>query len=203
MKVSTATDELLIASIRESIAVKQEILEDSQTLDTVQRAGLAMADAVNAGHRLFFFGNGGSAADAQHLAAEFVGRFERERAALPATALTVNSSALTAISNDYGYDVVFARQIEAFGRAGDVAIGISTSGRSPSVVAGLRAAKAKGMVTVGMTGGRTNALSEYADYCICVPSKRTPRIQEAHIMIGHGFCEIVEQILREQQNWGG
>ncbi len=200
MKIPTVTDELLIASIRESISVKQDILDDAQLLDTVQRVGMVMADALNAGNRLFFFGNGGSAADAQHLAAEFVGRFERERAALPATALTVNTSALTAISNDYGYEVVFARQIEAFGGAGDVAIGISTSGRSASVVAGLRAAKARGMVTVGMTGSRTSLLSEYADYCICVPSERTPRIQEAHIMIGHGFCEIVEQMLRERQN---
>jgi D-sedoheptulose 7-phosphate isomerase len=194
MKIPTATHELLAASIRESILVKRQILEDASVLDRIVQVGQAIANAFRAGHKLFLFGNGGSAADAQHLAAEFIGRFERERAPFPAIALTVNTSAITAISNDYAYEMVFARQVEALGTAGDVAIGISTSGRSPSVLAGLRAAKAKGMVTVGMTGSGGDVLLELTDHCIRVPSRRTARIQEAHIMIGHSFCEIVEHL---------
>lgn len=193
MKIPTAVDELA-AAIRESILVKQQILEDPDALDRIVQVGQAIANAFRAGHKLLLFGNGGSAADAQHLAAEFVGRFECERSPLPAIALTVNTSAITAISNDYGYEMVFARQIEALGAAGDVAIGISTSGRSPSVLAGFGAAKAKGMVTVGMTGSGADILFERIEHCIRVPSRRTARIQEAHIMIGHAFCEIVEHL---------
>jgi D-sedoheptulose 7-phosphate isomerase len=138
------------------------------------------------------FGNGGSAADAQHIAAEFVGRFQMERTPLPALALTVNTSALTGIGNDYDYVNVFSRQVEALGQAGDVAVGITTSGKSPNVIKGLAAAKAKGMVTVGLTGKFGTMLQEVSKYCLCVPSDQTPRIQESHILIGHIVSQVTE-----------
>ena len=144
---------------------------------------------------MLLFGNGGSAADAQHIAAEFVGRYYLDRPALPAQALTVNTSSLTAIANDYDYDQIFSRQIEAFGQAGDVAIGISTSGNSRNIVEALRVAKRKDMVTVGMTGESGGQLKVEVDYCICVPSRDTPRIQEAHILVGHILSELVEQAI--------
>jgi D-sedoheptulose 7-phosphate isomerase len=139
------------------------------------------------------FGNGGSAADAQHLAAELVGRYQHERRALPALALTANTSTLTAIGNDYSYERVFARQLEALGSPGDVAVGISTSGKSPNVLSAMRTAKEIPVTTVGMTGMQGGDLAGLADYCICVPSEQTPRIQEGHILIGHILCEVIEQ----------
>lgn len=157
-----------------------------------------MIRAIEGGKKVFFFGNGGSAADAQHLAAELVGRFDRERRALPAIALTTDTSALTAISNDYSYEVVFARQLEGLGSSGDIAVGISTSGRSASVLRGIGAAKKVGAITVGMTGLPGTELSALADYCICVPSDRTARIQEAHILIGHILCKIIDEGLARQ-----
>jgi D-sedoheptulose 7-phosphate isomerase len=148
--------------------------------------------ALTNGHKLLLFGNGGSAADAQHIAAEFVGRFQMERTPLPALALTVNTSALTGIGNDYDYVNVFSRQVEALGQAGDVAVGITTSGKSPNVIKGLAAAKAKGLVTVGLTGKFGTMLQEVSKYCLCVPSDQTPRIQESHILIGHIVSQITE-----------
>jgi D-sedoheptulose 7-phosphate isomerase len=145
------------------------------------------------GGKLLLFGNGGSAADAQHIAAEFVGRFAIERAALPAFALSVNTSCVTAIGNDYGFDQVFARQIEAFGKPGDVALGISTSGNSPNVLLGLAKAREVGLITVALTGDSECKMKNDADYCICVPSRETPRIQECHILIGHAIAELVEK----------
>jgi D-sedoheptulose 7-phosphate isomerase len=155
----------------------------------------AVAGRLRDGGMLVLFGNGGSAADAQHIAAEFVGRFYLDRAALPAQALTVNTSSLTAIGNDYTYDQIFSREIEAFGQAGDVAIGISTSGNSRNVIEALRVAKRKDMVTVGMAGESGGQLKAETDYCICVPSRDTPRIQEAHILVGHILSELVEQAI--------
>ena len=138
------------------------------------------------------FGNGGSAADAQHIAAEFVGRFQIERTPLPALALTVNTSALTGIGNDYAYENVFSRQIEALGSAGDVAVGISTSGKSPNVLRALAVAKAKGLVAVAFSGRFGSKLQEVSHYCLCVPSEETPRIQESHILIGHIISQLTE-----------
>ncbi|MGH9641616.1 MAG: SIS domain-containing protein, partial [Terriglobales bacterium] len=135
---------------------------------------------------------GGSAADAQHLAAEFVGRYLKERSALPALALTANTSALTAIANDYAYDLVFARQVQAVGNRGDVAFGISTSGNSPNVVKAMEVAAATGLVTVGLTGASGGRLRCVVEHCLCVPSNDTPRIQECHILTGHILCEIIE-----------
>jgi D-sedoheptulose 7-phosphate isomerase len=178
--------------IEASIAVKQQLLRYTEICAEVAER---IIRAISIGNKLLLFGNGGSAADAQHLAAEFVGRYYLNRPALPAQALTVNTSSLTAIGNDFDYDQIFSRQIEAFGQAGDVAIGISTSGNSRNVIEALRAAKQKDIVTVGMTGENGGQLREVADFCICVPSADTPRIQEAHILVGHILCEIVEQAI--------
>jgi len=178
--------------IEDSIAVKQRLLEYTEMCAEVAEK---IIEAIKSGSKVLLFGNGGSAADAQHIAAELVGRYYLERPALPAQALTVNTSTLTAIGNDYTYDQIFARQIEAFGQAGDVAIGISTSGSSRNVIEALRAAKRKEMVTVGMTGESGGQLKAEVDYCICVPSADTPRIQEAHILVGHILSELVEQAI--------
>jgi len=154
-----------------------------------------LLEALQRGNKPLLFGNGGSAADAQHIAAELVGRFAFDRCPLPALALSVNSSCLTAIGNDYGFEFVFARQIQALGHAGDVAIGISTSGNSPNVVCALERAKTMGLHTVGFTGRRGGKLKTLVDHCICVPSEETPRIQECHILIGHIISELVERAI--------
>ena len=151
--------------------------------------------AYRCGHAMLLFGNGGSAADAQHIAAELVGRFRLERPALRAEALTVNTSALTAIANDFSFDAVYARQIEAFGQPGDVAIGLSTSGRSPNVVRALETARRLGLRTVAMTGSAGGPAREVAEFWVGVPSADTPRIQESHIMIGHIWCELIESAM--------
>jgi len=155
----------------------------------------ACVAAVRDGHKVIFFGNGGSAADSQHLAAEFVSRFTKDRVALAGLSLTTDTSALTAIGNDYGYEKVFERQIQALGRAGDVAIGISTSGNSPNVLLGLAAAKEVGITPAGFGGGDGGKMVGLADPLILVPSKVTARIQEMHILIGHMICGAVEQEL--------
>jgi D-sedoheptulose 7-phosphate isomerase len=160
------------------------------------RAVDLVADALKADRKILLFGNGGSAADAQHISAELVGRFLGERKGLPAIALTTDTSALTAIANDYGYDEVFARQVRALGRAGDVAIGISTSGKSPSVLRAIEAAKELGMKTLGLTGGTGGALAGLVDVSLCVSaSTLSCRIQETHILIGHVLCELVDRRL--------
>ncbi|MFN7926632.1 MAG: D-sedoheptulose 7-phosphate isomerase [Blastocatellia bacterium] len=175
---------------RESIAVKQALLETQA--DTIAAVGAKLVTAMRNGNTLFLCGNGGSAGDAQHIAAELVGRFTKERRALPAVALTTNTSALTALGNDYEYSIVFSRQLEAFGKAGDVLIGISTSGNSPNVLHALQTAQNLGMVTVGLTGETGGKTKAEAEHCICAPSRDTARIQESHILIGHILCEIVE-----------
>ena len=152
----------------------------------------AIIRSLRRGGRVFFFGNGGSASQSQHLAAELVGRFHEDRRPLAAMALTENTASLTAISNDYNYEIVFARQIEGLGRRGDVAIGLSTSGRSPNVVAALAAARRLGLFTAGFTAGEGGAMAAVCDVCLRVPSSSTPRIQEAHLLIGHTICELVD-----------
>jgi D-sedoheptulose 7-phosphate isomerase len=183
--------------IEDSINVKQQLLRQTQIWAEVAQN---IIQSIKRGNKVLLFGNGGSAADAQHIAAEFVGRYYLDRPALPAQALTVNTSSLTAIGNDYAYDQIFSRQIEAFGQAGDVAIGISTSGNSPNVIEAMRAAKYKGMITIGMTGASGGQLKDETDYCICVPSRDTPRIQEAHILVGHVLSELVEQAIFGNSN---
>jgi D-sedoheptulose 7-phosphate isomerase len=183
---------LIQQRIRTSIAVKQELLKQSALLAQVAEK---LIEAYEAGKKILVFGNGGSAADAQHIAAELVGKYYMDRRPLPAEALTLNTSSLTAIGNDYAFERIFARQVEALGNPGDVAIGISTSGNSPNVIEAIRAAKKKGMITIGLTGAEGGRLRNEVDYCICVPSKDTPRIQEAHILIGHIWCELIERAL--------
>ena len=161
----------------------------------VEAAAAAMIGALRAGRTLFFFGNGGSAADAQHLAAEFVNRFAADRRALPAIALTTDSSVLTSIGNDSDFSRIFARQVEALGRTGDVAIGISTSGRSPNVVEGLRAARAGGLVTIGFTGEAGGPMRDLCRHVLAVPCRTTARIQEVHILAGHILCQLVDDAL--------
>lgn len=166
---------------------------DAELHNTVGAVALACVQALRNGGKVLFCGNGGSAADAQHLAGEFVSRFHYDRAPLAGIALTTDTSVLTAIGNDYGYEKVFERQVLGLGRKGDVLVGISTSGRSPNVLRAMEAARSIGMVTVGMTGNQREAIEQVADHCIRIPSRSTPKIQEGHIVMGHALCALVEQ----------
>jgi D-sedoheptulose 7-phosphate isomerase len=177
----------------DSIALKQRFFAESAGL--LADVGHRLTECLRSGGKILTFGNGGSAADAQHLAAELVGRFLRDRAALPAMALTTDPSVITAIGNDMGYEAVFRRQVEAHGRPGDVAIGISTSGRSPNVVDALRLARSRGLLTVGMTGGGGGRLEGLVHYLIDVPHHETARIQEVHTMVVHVLCQFVEEAM--------
>lgn len=165
--------------------------------EEIARAAARIAACIRAGGKVMFCGNGGSAADSQHIAAELSGRFLAERRALPGLALTVDTSALTAIGNDYGFERIFARQVEALGRPGDVLVALSTSGNSPNVLAAVAAARRLGIVCIGMTGARGGALRAACDLCLCVPSEATPRIQEMHIAIGHALCDLLDSDLSE------
>jgi D-sedoheptulose 7-phosphate isomerase len=187
-------------SIEASIGVKRLLLNSSEVVSGIARVTQILIEAFEKGSKPLLFGNGGSAADAQHIAAEFVGRFAFNRPALPALALSVNTSAITAIGNDYSFDLVFARQIEALGRPGDVAIGISTSGDSANVLEAVTVAKKLGLYTVAMTGASGGRLKTTVDYCLCAPSNETPRIQECHILIGHIISELVEQTIFHEQS---
>lgn len=178
--------------IAASIAVKQEILSDSAIQQTVQDITDAVVQAFQSGHKVMFCGNGGSAADAQHLAAEFSGRFYKNRRALPSDALHCNTSYLTAVANDYSYDDIYSRLVDGTMEKGDVLIGISTSGNSPNIVKAFETARAKGITTVGFTGAAGGKMKELSDYLLNVPSTVTPRIQESHILLGHIICELTE-----------
>ena len=178
--------------LRETARNFDLMASDVELVGLIERVAGACVAALGNGHKVLFAGNGGSAADAQHLAAELVSRYAYDRPGLPAFALTTDTSVLTAIGNDYGYDYLFARQLEAVGAAGDVFFGISTSGRSPNVLNAFDAARAKGLVTVGMTGRAGGQMPERCDYLLRVPSDSTPRIQEGHIAVGHAICQIVE-----------
>ncbi|MDE2058455.1 MAG: D-sedoheptulose 7-phosphate isomerase [candidate division NC10 bacterium] len=182
--------EIAEAIFRESAGLQLAFLEGH--LDLMVRATGAIAGALRAGRKVLVFGNGGSAADAQHLAGELVNRFLLDRPALPAIALTTDGSVLSGISNDRGYAEVFARQVEALGSAGDVAIGISTSGQSPSVVCGIETADRLQLCTVAFTGGDGGKLAGLANYAFVVPSRSTPRIQEVHATLGHALCQLIE-----------
>lgn len=175
----------------EHLAVANAVMQ-SDILQQIERIAAAIKQALANGNKVLFCGNGGSAADSQHLAAEFVGRFQKERQGLPAIALTVDTSILTAVGNDYGFDRVFARQVEALGQAGDVLVGISTSGNSPNVVQTIELAQAKGMYCVGMTAAGGGKMKQICDECIAVPAQVTARAQEMHILIGHILCELVD-----------
>ena len=182
------------AQVKASASVKEALLADEAALQRIVCVAQLLVDTYKAGGKTLWAGNGGSAADAQHMATELVSKFRLERKGLPSIALTVNTSTLTAVGNDYGYDRVFARQIEAFGKAGDVFIGISTSGNSENLLKALEACKAHGVVTVALVGAKPCAMDAY-DYVIHIPSEDTPRIQECQTLIGHILCDAVEQSL--------
>ena len=179
--------------IQASINVKQALLEDEKLINSIGTSVEIITSAFKNGNKVLFCGNGGSAADAQHLAAEFSGRFYTDRHALPAEALHVNTSYLTAVANDYSFDVVYSRMITGIGNKGDVLIGLSTSGNSGNIINAINAAKEKGMTTIAFTGATGGKMKDICDLLFNVPSTDTPRIQESHILIGHIICELVEK----------
>jgi D-sedoheptulose 7-phosphate isomerase len=189
------SNDAIIRAIGDSISVKQKILEDEGLLNSIHDIADECIAAYRQGNRVLLAGNGGSAADAQHIAAEFVGRYAFDRPGLPAIAFTTDTSMLTAIANDYGFDQIFRRQLEANGSKDDVFIGISTSGNSANVVAALQRARELDIITVGLTGQGGGEMQLLCDYCLQVPSTSTPRIQESHIMLGHIICDLVEETL--------
>jgi D-sedoheptulose 7-phosphate isomerase len=184
---------LIKTIIQESINTKTKILADEQLLANIDKLTNVSVDALKKGNRLYFCGNGGSAADAQHLAAEFSGRFYLDRDALPAEALHCNTSYLTAVANDYSFDVIYARLVKGIMQTGDILIGLSTSGNSTNIIQAFEIARGKGIVTAGFTGESGGKLKDLSDYLFNVPSKNTPRIQECHIMIGHIICQLSEE----------
>lgn len=186
----------VIRSLRDGAELRVQLIETCA--ERAVQAAYVIYGCFRRGGKILLFGNGGSAADAQHIAAEFVGRFARDRSALPALALTTDTSALTAIGNDYGFEQVFVRQVQALGRPGDVAVAISTSGRSPNVLAGVEAARERGLRSIGFTGANGSSLARTVDLPIVIPSQSTARIQECHIAIGHIICEIVETLLASE-----
>ncbi len=183
----------MVRSLREGAKLRLQLID--RCTEPVIQASDTIRRCFQHGGKVLLFGNGGSAADAQHIAAEFLGRFSQDRSPLPALALTTDTSALTAISNDYSFEEVFARQVRGLGRPGDVAVAISTSGQSPNVVAGVVAARQRGLSSIGLTGGDGGLLARSVDIPIIVPSFSTARIQECHITIGHILCEVVETLL--------
>jgi len=183
----------IIKQIKHSIRVKEMILENIQIVDEVKNITLAIVEAYRNGNKTLLAGNGGSAADAQHIAGELVSRFYFDRPALASIALTTDTSILTAVGNDYGYEHIFSRQIQANGKAGDVFIAISTSGNSKNIVKAILEAKKMNIITVGLTGENGGKVAEISDFVIKIPSKDTPRVQESHILIGHIISEIVEK----------
>jgi D-sedoheptulose 7-phosphate isomerase len=185
--------QLIDGFVAESLRVKAQFFQENK--ERIAETATILAHGLRNGRKILFFGNGGSAADAQHMAAELVGRFGPERPAVPAISLSTDTSILTAVGNDYGYNRVFARQIEALGQAGDAAIGISTSGNSPSILEAIDVARSKGLFTVGFTGETGGKMKERTEVLFQVPSRQTPRIQETHILLGHIICELVDREL--------
>ena len=179
--------------IKESILVKNEILENSKIKNTINKSVDIILEALKRGNKLYFCGNGGSAADAQHLAAEFTGRFYLDRQALPAEALHCNTSYMTAVANDYSYEDVYSRMIEGVSKPGDVLIGLSTSGNSKNIIKALKVAKLNKLHTISFTGLNGGLMKNHSDYLLDIPSENTPRIQECHILIGHIICQLVEK----------
>ena len=193
-------EKLIIDKINQTLRVKQNILKDNEMIKKIDEITRAIINAYKENKKVVLFGNGGSAADAQHLACELVGKFYLERKALASIALTTNTSELTAIANDYNFNRVFARQVEALINSGDIVIGITTSGNSLNVIEGIKEAKLRGAVTIGFTGASGGKLKEDVDYLLAVPSEDTPNIQELHIMVGHIICYLIEKELFGGQN---
>jgi D-sedoheptulose 7-phosphate isomerase len=186
---------LAIARLRDCASVMQGLLDSEEYMKALVAVADAMTKCLRSGNKILFLGNGGSAADAQHLAAELSGRFLRERPSLSGWALTTNSSAMSAIGNDYSFDDVFARQIQGIGSPGDIAFAISTSGNSPNVLKAVGVARDKKLIAIGLAGKSGGKLRGLVDHCICIPSDQTPRIQEAHIVTGHILCELIDEEL--------
>ncbi len=182
----------IIDILKENIKIKEDLKSQSSLIIKISKT---IIEAYKKGKKVVLFGNGGSAADAQHISTEFVGKFYIERESLPALALTTNTSSITATANDFGYDKVFERQVSSLVNDGDIVIGISTSGNSPNVIMGLEKAKEKGAITIGFTGQKENKIEKITNYCLKVPSTDTPRIQEGHITVGHIICYLVEKEL--------
>jgi D-sedoheptulose 7-phosphate isomerase len=195
------TENILRSNIERSIRVHNQLLD--ACLPAMMAAANGLILAYRTGHKALFFGNGGSATDAQHLAGELLGRYLRERSPLPAVALTENMAAMTAIANDYGYEHVFSRQLQAIAVPGDVAVGISTSGNSQNVVEALLCARKMGLYTIGMTGASGGKMRDLVETLIAVPSGETPRIQECHILVGHALCEVVEEAMAGSPTFSG
>jgi D-sedoheptulose 7-phosphate isomerase len=185
--------------IKHSVDVKLRLLNDNTLMPAIERIATTVTDALGAGNKVLWCGNGGSAADAQHLAAELSGRFYFDRDPLPSEALHCNTSYLTAVANDYGYDIVYSRMVKAIGKPGDVLIGLSTSGNSVNIIKAMEEARKIGMITVGFTGDSGGKMKPLCDHLVNVPSNDTPRIQESHIMVGHIICEIAEERLFKKQ----
>ena len=187
--------DLIRRNISDSITVKQELLQNDDIMVDISKVADLIVEAFNNGNKLLFCGNGGSAADAQHLAAEFSGRYYLNRPPLHAEALHTDTSFMTAVSNDFSFDEVYARLIQGIGKQGDILIGMSTSGNSKNVIKALEEAKKKSIITIGFTGKVNGNMKPYCDYLINIPSDDTPRIQECHLMLGHAICELVEKEL--------
>ena len=185
----------ILKQLAETQGVVDAMLSDQTLIARIEAVAVACIASLKAGNKLLFMGNGGSAADAQHLAGEMVSRFAFDRPGLPAFALTTDTSVLTAIGNDYGYEKLFARQVEAVGKTGDVLFGFSTSGKSPNILLALEKARAMGLITVGMTGNRGEAITRMVDFSIEIPSPSTPKIQEGHIVSGHIICGLIEEAM--------
>jgi|TARA_B110000495_G_C23007011_1_gene595042 D-sedoheptulose 7-phosphate isomerase len=182
-------NKIIIQNINESIKTKEKLKKQAKKIEKISNLIL---NALDNDGKIFFFGNGGSAGDAQHIAAELVGKFQKKRKGLSAIALTTNTSILTAIGNDFGFDFIFERQVESLVKPNDIVVGISTSGNSENVIKGIKVAKKIGAITIGLTGSKKNKLEKISDFILKIPSTNTQRIQEAHIMIGHIICEIIE-----------
>jgi D-sedoheptulose 7-phosphate isomerase len=191
------SQDLIGTHLRSSLAALERTTRDVTLLATARRIAVAIITALNAGNKLFVIGNGGSAADAQHIAAEIVGRYKQDRPAYAAIALTTDTSALTAISNDYGFEWVFARQVEGLGRRGDVLLALTTSGRSQSILKALSTARSIGIVTIGFTGTQGEAMGAFCDDLLIAPSDDTPIIQQIHLAVGHAICEAIEQAMMQ------
>ena len=197
--METMTKSTILGQMADTQAVMAAMAADAKLVQTLETVAEVCVKSLGQRGKLLFMGNGGSAADSQHLAGEMVSRFAYDRPGLAAIALTVDTSVLTAIGNDYGYEMLFSRQVEALGQPGDVLFGFSTSGKSPNILKALRIARAMGLVTVGMTGNRGEAITQLVDHCLEIPSACTPNIQEGHIVVGHIICGLIEAAMFPQK----
>jgi D-sedoheptulose 7-phosphate isomerase len=196
--LSQPTKDLIGAHLKQSLAALERANGDAALLAAARTIAAAMIAALRSGNKILLIGNGGSAADAQHIAAEIIGRYKQDRSAYAAVALTTDTSALTAIANDYGFEQVFARQLEGLGQRGDVLLALSTSGRSPNIVAALHTARARGLVTIGFTGSKGEALGALCDHLLVSPSDDTPIVQQIHLAVAHGICDEIEQTMMRE-----